>query len=347
MKKWPTVLICFTLALAIAAGCASVAPTSTPTATAVPTPTVTPTPTPTPSPTPLPAKEWTLEDIQVDGSTVTVLLRVYAGIDVRVTLDGRSPDQANASSSILEFIFQNVALGKHAIQVRDVVGYEETEEVVVPIPTTKPDALPEWLANLIQSLENAPVGNPPASITQYVYKGQTVYFLPQRCCDIFSDLYDANGNIIGHPDGGITGQGDGRAPDFFDERTNAHLIWQDKRTYDPSLVQVPAPIVALRGAQYSNERVKVLVMESFPPQYSVVVVSGLPNGCVSFGGYLLERDGDMIQIELINWKPADPATACTEEYRTVEHNIWLGSDFESGRTYTAIVNGIMETFVAQ
>ena len=79
----------------------------------------------------------------------------------------------------------------------------------------------------------------------------------------------------------------------------------------------------------------------------VVVVSGLPNGCTSFGGYRLEGNGDMIRIEVINWKPADESKACTEEYRTVEHNIWLGSDFESGKTYTVIVNDVIESFVAQ
>ena len=81
-----------------------------------------------------------------------------------------------------------------------------------PPPTPE---IPDWLTRLIQRLENEPVANPPASIAQYVYTGHTVYFLPPRCCDIFSDLYDADGNIIGHPDGGITGQGDGRVPDFL------------------------------------------------------------------------------------------------------------------------------------
>ena len=37
----------------------------------------------------------------MDGSTVTVILRVFAGIDVRVTLGGRTPDQVNTSVPIL------------------------------------------------------------------------------------------------------------------------------------------------------------------------------------------------------------------------------------------------------
>ena len=60
--------------------------------------------------------------------------------------------------------------------------------------------LPEWLNDLISRQQREPVASPPALIAQYEYRGQTVYFLPQRCCDIFSDLYDADGNVIGHPD---------------------------------------------------------------------------------------------------------------------------------------------------
>ena len=287
---------------------------------------------PTATPSPLPIREWNLEDIRVDGTTVTVSLHVFAGIDVRATLDGKPADEVRPPSPNLEVVFQGVAPGQHTVEVRDVVGHSETAEVVVPSPE-----LPRWLTDLIRKLENEPVANPPVSITQYEYKGQTVYFLPQRCCDIFSDLYDANGNIIGHPDGGITGQGDGRVPGFFELRSNERIIWEDKRTYDPGLVQVPAPI----------ESVEVLILESFPVQYMLAVVSGLPNGCASFAGYRLERGGDTIRVEMVNWKPADPQVMCTEIYRTVETRISLGIDFESGRTYTLLVNDVTESFVAQ
>ena len=296
--------------------------------------TLTPSPTATPTPTPSVTREWDLENIKADGSTVTVLLRVYAGIDVRVTLDGRDPDQVDPKLPFLEFVFVDLAPGKHTIEVKDVVGFTETMDVVVPTPTSE---IPDWLTSLIKRLENEPIANPPASITRYEYNGQTVYFIPQRCCDIFSDLYDSDGNIIGHPDGGITGKGDGRAPDFMELRRNESVIWRDQRTYDPGLVQVPAPI----------ESVEVLIMESFPPQYMLVVVSGLPNGCYSFGGYRVEREADTIQIEMLNWKPADPHAICTDVYRTVETNIPLGIDFESGQEYSAVVNDVMETFVVQ
>ena len=268
----------------------------------------------------------------MDGSTVKVQLHVFAGIDVQVTLDGKDPEQVNALIPKLEFVFENVAAGIHTIRVRDVVGFEQAAEVVLPTL-----GIPEWLTDLIQQLENEPVANPPASITQSEYKAQIVYFLPQRCCDIFSDLYDADGNVMGHPDGGITGQGDGRAPEFFEERSNERIIWRDQRTYDASLIQLQAPI----------ESVEILVMESLPPQYGMVVASGLPNGCVSFAGYRLDSNGDDIRVEIVNWKPADPEIACPATYEKVFTRVPLGTNFESGRTYTVVVNDVFKDFAAQ
>ena len=284
------------------------------------------------TPTPGPIREWDLQDIRVNGSTVTVPLHVYAGIDVRATLDGKEPDEINAPVPILEFVFKDVPPGKHTVEVRDVVGFNKTVEVVVATTGT-----PDWLAELIIKLENEPVANPPLSITQYGYKGQTVYFVPQRCCDIFSDLYDADGNLIAHPDGGITGQGDGRATDFFNDRIGGRTIWKDRRVYDHGQVLSPAPI----------ENVEIMILESFPVQYRVLVVSGLPNACYSFAGYRLERNGDTIRIEMTNSKPAEPRLACAQVYGIVETTIPLGKEFQSGSTYTIDVNDATETFVAQ
>jgi len=86
-----------------------------------------------------------------------------------------------------------------------------------------------WVNQLIKKFQSEPVGNPPQSIWRYEYKGEIVYYIPPQCCDQFSILYDANGNIICAPDGGFTGGGDGRCPDFFSERTNEKLVWKDTR----------------------------------------------------------------------------------------------------------------------
>jgi hypothetical protein len=97
------------------------------------------------------------------------------------------------------------------------------EAPVAPEPTQ------EWLTALIRNIEMQPVANPPISITRYDYKRTVVYYVPPRCCDTMSDLYRADGTMLCHPDGGLTGNGDGRCPDFFTERNNPQIIWQDPR----------------------------------------------------------------------------------------------------------------------
>jgi len=81
----------------------------------------------------------------------------------------------------------------------------------------------------IDVLRNQPKGNPAYSVYEYLYKGKKVYYFPPQCCDQYSDLYDENCNLICHPDGGITGTGDGNCQDFLTTRTNEVLIWKDGR----------------------------------------------------------------------------------------------------------------------
>lgn len=95
--------------------------------------------------------------------------------------------------------------------------------------STEPD-MPDWVENLIVDFESQPLGNPPQSIWQYTYKDQIVYYIPPQCCDQFSALYDKTGLFICAPDGGFSGAGDGKCPDFFSERKNEKLIWKDTRT---------------------------------------------------------------------------------------------------------------------
>jgi len=200
-----------------------------------------------------------------------------------------------------------------------------------------PGENPQWLNQVIQQLNNEPVANPPASVTQYDYEGQIVYYVPPQYADIWSTLYGPVGDIIGHPDGGISGNGDGRAKDFLQERKNGILIWADEREYDSDMIKAIAPV----------ESIKVIVAESYPPQYIAVVTSGLLNSCMRYGGYYINRNGDTIHIEMVNWKPADPDTQCEEVYTEIQKNIPLGSDFESGTTYIVEVNGNTVTFLAQ
>ena len=93
----------------------------------------------------------------------------------------------------------------------------------------EPEALPSWLTTLTRQLETEPVADPPAFVARYDYKGQVVYYLPSRCCDVFSNLYRADGAIMCHPDGGLSGRGDGRCADFLAERKNEQIVWRDPR----------------------------------------------------------------------------------------------------------------------
>lgn len=104
-------------------------------------------------------------------------------------------------------------------------------------------------------------------------------------------------------------------------------------------IEVEAPV----------ESFEILVLESFPPQYNVEIVSGLPNGCHLFERYEVERDGAGTDIKITVWNtiPSGDDIACTEIYGTHEGTATLGSDFESGTEYTLTVGDLTETFVAQ
>jgi hypothetical protein len=73
------------------------------------------------------------------------------------------------------------------------------------------------------------LANPPASVVRYDYRGQTVYYVPPKCCDFPSELLDANGQRLCRPDGGLTGRGDAQCPDFHATASNPQLIWKDER----------------------------------------------------------------------------------------------------------------------
>jgi hypothetical protein len=102
-------------------------------------------------------------------------------------------------------------------------------DLVNATPAEQQPTLPQWLTTLINELSTAPVANPPAQIIQYQYHNATVYYLPARCCDIMSVLYDSDGQVLCQPDGGIVGRGDGKCPDFHQTKTQELVIWRDER----------------------------------------------------------------------------------------------------------------------
>ena len=88
---------------------------------------------------------------------------------------------------------------------------------------------PSCIQQKINTFKMEPVGNPPQSVIQYTYQHKKVFYIPARCCDQYSDLFDDNCNLLGHPDGGLTGKGDGKISNFFSDASDPKTIWKDKR----------------------------------------------------------------------------------------------------------------------
>ncbi len=87
--------------------------------------------------------------------------------------------------------------------------------------------MPACLQTLINGMAAAPNGS-PQSVTSYSYKNQTVYYLVSPCCDKYNVVYDSACNVLGYPDGGFTGKGDGKMNDFKNEASVGKIVWQKK-----------------------------------------------------------------------------------------------------------------------
>ena len=104
-------------------------------------------------------------------------------------------------------------------------------------------------------------------------------------------------------------------------------------------------------AESPIQSAEIVILESFPPQYHLRVVSGLPkgSGCSQFNGYEVRRsEANEIEVVVTHHEVADRLVVCTADFPIVETNIPLGSGFESGEKYTIRVNSDTTTaFVAQ
>lgn len=111
-------------------------------------------------------------------------------------------------------------------------------------------------------------------------------------------------------------------------------------TVPPDRVVVDAPI----------DELETIIRESFPAQYAVRVVSGLPSGCAEFHeAAITSRSGTTIVIRVTNTMPADENIACTAIYGQHESVVELGTgdEYTSGTEYTVKVNDKQVAFTAQ
>jgi len=107
--------------------------------------------------------------------------------------------------------------------VEQPIGMNQRDSAV--IPEVIDVAIPSCIKNKIDSFKLKEAHEKPQRVIEYVYKGKKVYYVVMPCCDFFNEVYDANCNFLGAPDGGFTGKGDGKIPDFFAEAKNEKLVW--------------------------------------------------------------------------------------------------------------------------
>jgi hypothetical protein len=110
------------------------------------------------------------------------------------------------------------------------------------------DSAARWIDSLIKS-ENYPAGFLPQSIWQYNYNNDTVFYFYMQCCDAFNCLYSKNGVYLCAPNGGFSGGGDGKCPDFLSKATDKKLVWEDKRTR-PIQSQVCGQVLTEYGPRF-------------------------------------------------------------------------------------------------
>jgi hypothetical protein len=89
--------------------------------------------------------------------------------------------------------------------------------------------MPVCLETKIKAMAADPNAGTPLSVARFTYKQQTVYYMVSPCCDKYNVVYDSVCNILGYPDGGFTGRGDGKMPDFRKEAAGEKVIWEIKK----------------------------------------------------------------------------------------------------------------------
>ena len=92
-------------------------------------------------------------------------------------------------------------------------------------PAENRDSISPCMRHKIDSFKTLQPEAMPERVKQYLYKGNKVYYVAMHCCDFYNEVYDDKCKLMGAPDGGFTGRGDGKLPGFFNEATNEKLVW--------------------------------------------------------------------------------------------------------------------------
>jgi hypothetical protein len=95
-------------------------------------------------------------------------------------------------------------------------------------PNKEKPGIPACIKQKIEGFKKMEKHEQPQNVKEYEYNGKKVYYVTMHCCDFYNELYDSSCNLLGHPDGGFTGKGDGKLPDFNEKKTKEKIIWEAK-----------------------------------------------------------------------------------------------------------------------
>lgn len=104
--------------------------------------------------------------------------------------------------------------------------FEKTKRDSMSDKTSAYTSVPACIKNKTDSFKLKEDYEKPQKVFEYNYKGKTVFYVVMPCCDFFNEVFDDKCNYLGAPDGGFTGKGDGKLPDFFEKAKVVKLIWQ-------------------------------------------------------------------------------------------------------------------------
>ena len=81
-------------------------------------------------------------------------------------------------------------------------------------------------------------------------------------------------------------------------------------------------------------------------EHTVFVLSAQLFECHKPSVWNIERQGNVINIDVFNLQPVVLPDDCKESLSTTQNEINIGVDYEIGKTYTVIVNGFTKAFIA-
>lgn len=93
-------------------------------------------------------------------------------------------------------------------------------DLTIVAPDT-PDCIIEKISNIRSEYPDS-----KAYAWELTFNSKYVYYISPRFEDDLGSVYDQYCNLLCHPDGGISGNGDGSCPDFFDQAKFVRTIWE-------------------------------------------------------------------------------------------------------------------------